>query len=802
MAGKTFIARAAKCLEVEILPQAETDVQVFGIRHHGPGSARSVLAALKELKPDCILVEGPPEADSLVSLVEREDMKPPVALLVYSPDNPRQAVYFPFAQFSPEWQAIRYGVNNYIPVKFMDLPMANWMALEEQRKTELLEQVNKLKEGQEDEEESDSEIEPFKLSDLEPAHPAQKLPSISKDPLSWLARAANVSDGERWWEQMVERRRDTRDLFAAVNEAMSGLRESLKDDVTGKHDRDEAYREAYMRQTIRQARKDGYKNIAVICGAWHTPALSQMPPAAEDAKLLKGLPKTKVTATWIPWTHSRLSYESGYGAGIVSPGWYQHLWDHDEKIIEKWMSKVARFLRDKDLDASSAHIIETVRLAETLASMRGHSAAGLSELNEATKAVLCFGDDTPLKLIHKELIIGDQLGEVPADTQGTPLARDLEVQQKSLRLKAETGEKILDLDLRKDIDRGKSHLLHRLNLLGIKWGITEKSKRKSGTFHEVWNLKWEPEFAITLIEASVWGRTVLEASESKARDKADKDPTLEDLTKLLDLVLLADLPKAIEHVMEKVKSVSATASDISHLMTALMPLAQIARYGNVRKTDVDTVNGVISSMVARICTGLPAYCSSLNDDSAEIVFESIIQVNSAIGLLNDQEQLNLWNECLQKILLEANMHGLISGRAARLLLDAKLFTQDEIQKYFSLALSLAQEPSRAAAFAEGFLHGSGLVLIHDSALLEIVDTWICGLHGEQFTQVLPLMRRTFSTFTPPERRQIGERIKQGQVVARKSAPLIEINHERGNLALPTVAMLLGLNLQSEGRVDE
>ncbi len=563
----------------------ETDIQLFGIRHHGPGSARSVLSALKELKPDCILIEGPPEADQLVSFVEREEMKPPVALLVYSPDSPRQAVYFPFAEFSPEWQAIRYGVNNYVPVKFMDLPMTNWIAMEEQRKKELFELLNKkLEDDESDTEKSETGID---LSQIEETS-SEKMPSISKDPLTWLARAANMQDGdgERWWEQMVEQRRDSKDLFVALNEAMTTLREALGDEPQSKHDADEPYREAYMRQTIRQARKDGYKNIAVICGAWHTPALSQMPPAAEDAKLLKGLPKTKVTATWIPWTHSRLSYESGYGAGIVSPGWYQHLWDHDENIIEKWMSKVARFLRDKDLDASSAHIIETVRLAETLAAMRGRSAAGLGELNEATKAVLCFGDDTPLKLIYKELIIGDKLGEVPPETQGTPLAKDLESKQKSLRLKAETGEKSLDLDLRKDIDRQRSHLLHRLNLLDIKWGLIEKGKRKSGTFHEVWSLRWQPEFVITLIEASVWGRTVSEASEAKARDRADKDPTLHDLTQLLDLVLLADLPKATEYVMDKVKSVSATASDISHLMTALMPLAQIARYGNVRRSAV------------------------------------------------------------------------------------------------------------------------------------------------------------------------------------------------------------------------
>ena len=43
-------------------------------------------------------------------------------------------------------------------------------------------------------------------------------------------------------------------------------------------------------------------------------------PAKDDAALLKGLPKAKVAATWVPWTYGRLATASGYGAGVSSPG--------------------------------------------------------------------------------------------------------------------------------------------------------------------------------------------------------------------------------------------------------------------------------------------------------------------------------------------------------------------------------------------------------------------------------------------------------------------------------------------------
>src|ERR1043166_6636278 len=109
-----------------------------------------------------------------------------------------------------------------------------------------------------------------------------------------------------------------------------------------------------------------------------------MPSAKQDADLLKGLPKVKVSATWIPWTYSRLAYASGYGAGIESPGWYDFLFGvpqlpvsstpdktHASILSIRWLAKVAHLRRDEDLDASSASVIEAVRLAESIAALRG-----------------------------------------------------------------------------------------------------------------------------------------------------------------------------------------------------------------------------------------------------------------------------------------------------------------------------------------------------------------------------------------------------------------------------------------------
>src|SRR5208282_34189 len=276
---------------------------LYGIRHHGPGSARSVRAALAGQKPDVVLIEGPPEADGLVALAADPGMRPPVALLGYVPGEPKTAAFWPFAVFSPEWQAIRYALDAGVPVRFCARPAAHQLARGQGR-------------GE--------------------GRWVGRGPRI--DPVGELAGAAGYDDPERWWEDVVEHVPGPA-VFEALAEAIGILRADA-----GEPDPRDAIREAYMRKVLRQTVKDGYRRIAVVCGAWHVPALQARPPAAADDRLLRGLPKVKATLTWVPWTYGRLSYASGYGAGIRSPGWYDHLFSSRGQPIERWLARAAAVL--------------------------------------------------------------------------------------------------------------------------------------------------------------------------------------------------------------------------------------------------------------------------------------------------------------------------------------------------------------------------------------------------------------------------------------------------------------------------
>lgn len=746
-------------------------IHVLGIRHHGPGSARNVKAFLEEIKPDIVLVEGPPEGDAILEYATHKDLKPPVAMLCYQPDDPQRSVFYPFAEFSPEWQAIQYAKKNNIHVRFFDLPIAQQLAIEKEVKIEA--------------EKKADVTEPVHLNNADSE--SLETEEIKKDPISYLAEAAGHDEGEKWWEQMFEHRHNNEQIFEAVTEAMQTLREQL----LLKESRLEKFREAYMRKMIRGAERELFQDIAVICGAWHAPALLNMPKQKEDNELLKGLPKVKVECTWVPWTYNRLSYYSGYGAGIHSPGWYEHIWRYPMDDGTRWMAKVAQLFRKNGMDTSTAHIIEAVRLAESLASLRGLSKAGLEELNEATLSVLCNGEIILLQLIHDELIVSNKLGEVPTNIPKPPLQVDVERLQKSLRLPPTADFKDYVLDLRKDTDLQRSILLQRLQLLEIKWGTPQGVSGK-GTFKEGWRLQWDPAFSIDLIEKGAWGNTVEEAANNFVIHEAEEAADLQAVSSLLAEALPAELHKAVATLIQQINNLSTASGDVIQLMEVIPSLVSVSRYGSVRKTDADLVLNIATSMITRVCVSLPNAVTGVDEEAAQHLSQLFFNLNEAVNLLQQMDITTSWQQTLKAVAHSNNTTPLIGGYATRLLTDYKLLEGDDLIKVFSYHMSASNTPGVSAAWLEGFLKGSGTILLIDEELWSVVNNWVASLDETIFNEVLPFLRRTFADFSAPERRKLGEKVKGGKKatgVTGKTEALFD--HERAIKGVPVVLGLFG-----------
>lgn len=184
-------------------------------------------------------------------------------------------------------------------------------------------------------------------------------------------------------------------------------------------------------------------------------------------------------------------------------------------------------------------------------------------------------------------------------------------------------------------------------------------------------------------------------------------------------------------------------------------------------------------------------------------------VHGAVALLDDTPKAGhgdlraRWHTVLRTLSGRDTVAGVLRGRAVRLLLDDGEVEQDQAARLMGLALSPGTPPADAAAWIEGFVGGGGgMLLVHDERLLGLVDDWLTGVPAQAFTDVLPLLRRTFSAYEPGVRRTLGELVRRGPGRGSGGAGGLtggvpgfgeEPDQERADAVLPVLRLLLGLD---------
>ncbi len=750
-------------------------LRVFGIRHHGPGSAASLVAALDELRPRSVLIEGPPEADALVPLASAPGMRPPLAILTYPAAQPERARFFPFAEFSPEWCAMRWANARGVPARFIDLP-------------------------------TPAPEEPPDDEDADEPGPVEEEPGAHRDPLGELASAAGHSDGEAWWNALVEQSTHAPDVFTAIAVAMAALRE-------GEHEPPprEARREAFMRQQIRAALAAEEGPVAVVCGAWHAPALEAEVTVSADREALRGFKKaSRIECCWVPWTEPRLARESGYGAGVAAPGWYAHLWrvfeqakgSREVDAVATWQARVATALRDAGHAAATSSVIDATRLAVSLAAIRRHPVPGLAEMRDASLAALCHGEPALLRVVEDRLVIGTRVGEVDEDVPQPPLQADLRRLQKKLRLAPESEARQVSLDLRTRAGMAKSELFWRLDLIDVRWATLVDASAGRGTFREVWQLLWEPELSVKLAEALVWGPTIAQASHHAAAARARDETEPARLAELVRACLFANLPDTAEVAIRALQELAVdVGNNLAGLMEAVPGLVDILRYGTARDLPLAALRRLVDGIVVEVGTGLVFACVGLDDEQATTMQRTVRDFDAAVALLESDVQTQQWRAGLVPLVDDAGVAPRLRGLAARILYDRGFASLEETEVLLSRALSPMVPPTEAGGWLEGFLSTSGEVLLHDPGLLAAVDAWVVRQEHAAFLESLPMLRRALAAFDPELRRRLLHTVAEGprpRVGDRSPAvsddPRADAAFER---ALPLLLRILGL--PPEGR---
>ena len=163
-------------------------------------------------------------------------------------------------------------------------------------------------------------------------------------------------------------------------------------------------------------------------------------------------------------------------------------------------------------------------------------------------------------------------------------------------------------------------------------------------------------------------------------------------------------------------------------------LARTLRYGDVRGTDV--ARAAARSPTAwwsGSASGCPAAVAALDDDAAAAQMRDAHRRACTRPLAAARRRRGAdrgvarrrWSGSAAR----DDLHGLLAGRLTRLLLDAGRLDADEVGRRMGLVLTVGVPPARAAAWVEGFLAGGGLLLVHDDALLALVDGWLAGDPG-------------------------------------------------------------------------
>ncbi len=693
----------------------------------------------------------PADATGLKDLADK-DLRPPVALVLYDAKDIERASFYPFASFSPEYQAIDWAAENDVEVRPIDLPARNFLA---ERSPEVPPTLFA------------TEAPPPDAPSTFPGKTQVQLDrQLRKDPLSLMAELAGYEDSESWWDATLERSTNNPTAtFTALLEMVGELRTTFP----GASNEENERREAFMRTEIRKGIKSGAERIAVVVGAFHGPAVADVGrfKVSTDKARLRGLPKVKVSTAWVPWSYPRLARAGGYMAGVLSPSWYQVLHDFPAGATARWMATAAKLLRAEGYDASPAMATEAVQLAHALTALRDHETPGIQELEQALLGTLAAGRRERLMIIHEKLTIGTTVGFVPPGITSVPLVENLHRELKSTRmaklwetagqryLKATKANPRGGIDLRAGNDLRKSYLLHRLNLLQINWGALQPLGPDTlSSFKEVWLLEYQPEFSLHLIERASYGNTLGAAAAGYAREQAGELKTVRPLAQLTLDCLRAGLPEVVPQLMHELRERAAATTDVTALLAALPTLVQTSRYGDSRKTDTTALLQVIDELLPRLVAGLPAAASNIDEEQAEELLGHVAAADYAIAQLDNEEHGAVWADGLRRLVAMGGIHPSLEGYGVRLLYDRGVIDMTGAATRFSRALSTTNASQDIAQWLGGFLRGSGQLLFHYPPLWRLVDDWVGGLEWEDFEPVLPLLRRTFADFSVYDRRRL------------------------------------------------
>ena len=715
-----------------------THPYIFGIRHLSPAGAWHLRQFLTEKKPRLVLVEGPSDLNEQLADITRPETKPPIAILAYTKEAPVRTILYPFAEYSPEYQAISWCKEYGIECRFIDLPSDVFLALPSGRQTRT---------------EGEERMSVYELLD----------------------RKAGEDGHETFWERVMEHAQDADGYCQGAALFGSNLREFSQETGRDTDWPETLVREAFMRLQIQKALEEGFapEEIVVVTGAYHVPGLLSEDALPMTAEELSSLPRVEASHTLMPYSYYRLSARAGYGAGNKAPAYYFLLWEALQRenlqyVSHAYLSRIAGYQREHGTPVSSAEVIEAVRLADSLARLRGGNAPVLRDLRDAAVTCLGGGSFPAISLAIADTEIGTAIGSLPEGVSRTSIQEDFYRQLKEWKLEKyrDITAQDLPLDLRENrnvssqkaafLDLHRSFFLHQLRVLGIHFASQQKVNQDNATWAEHWVIRWTPEAEIELVEAALKGDTVDQAASFVMKERVEAAPNMSEIALVIEDAFTCGMASAVVYATTALQAMAVDAASLEELAATANRLSVVVQYGDIRHLDAAPLEPILCQIFYRACLILPGACVC-DDAASKGIVTAIEQLNSA-ALAHDFLDTRAWLDALEETARRDDLNTKLSGFAAAILLERGCIDGGQLNLEVQRRLSMGVPAELGAGWFEGLAMKNRYALIARLSLWESLDAYLDTLEEEEFKRALVFLRRAFADFTAAERDEIAENL--------------------------------------------
>lgn len=743
----------------------------FPVRHHSPVCSFHLKKVISEYTPDCILVEGPENANELISVLTNPESKAPFAIYysfsdksgIVSETCDDYKCYYPFMDYSPELVALREASRLGIHAEFIDLPYREILA---------------------------ASSEGSGLRDKSLSYNDDYLIARSKY-IDEICERTGCRNFDELWEKYFEQNGYYFSTQDFVRQMLTYCLLSRKDTPQEEIVSDGCLaREAYMAQRISDAQQK-YSRILVVTGGFHTCALINYREKSET-KLHK-IGKGEEHVYPMAYSMEAIDSLSGYASGMPAPAFYQMIWNQIEENIaakDTYKNSVLNFLvsvgRKIRLGGDNISTFDETcafDMANRLAELRNKISAGLFELRDGVlscyvKGEVNWSESITLKILS-DLTTGAKRGKLCADASVPPIITDFETQCAKFGIKTGTSlskEMVLNVFSSKK-HRETSQFFYQMCFLNTNFadkirGANLHTGRDKNLIRETWKYKWNVDVSSELIDKSVHGGTVREACVNIIRLNLSKSNTAGECAEMMVSAFemgLSDESDAMVKITEEKMTNDGNFMSLASALDAMCRLINLRELYNAQHTA--DLTPLIRKCSQKLVSLIPSMANVSEDDCDECshACRQLYSLSSRKILSEYREEIML---AFRRTVNENPINSRLQGTVYGLIYGSDSSVRDEIIRVSKGYL--AGTPNQLGN-GTGFLRGlfstaRDLVFVEDS-FIKMIDSLVAEIDDNAFMTILPDLRMAFAYFSPSEIDRVAE--SSANIHGRKSSELTE-----------------------------